>query len=107
MKRLFCAILLSLFFSGAVSAALPTSRRWNEFTRMWDYYQDLQTDSGVTVPQDYIASPTVDLLRDLLIAAGIMSAAPAEAVPAAVVFQDSPNAVFQDGANVVFLDSTN
>ncbi len=72
-----------------------------------DYYQDLQTDSGVTVPQDYIASPTAELLRDLLIAAGIMSPAPAEVVAAAVVFQDSPNAVFQDGANVVFQDITN
>ncbi len=102
--KAFLIFIAILFFASSVYGAW-TYNIDNDDGDDLDYYQDLQTDSGVTVPQDYIASPTAELLRDLLIAAGIMSPAPEEAVPAAVVFQDSTNLVFQDGTNAVFQDS--
>lgn len=74
MKRL---ILLALLIPGLAFAGAPTKWIINPQTGEPDYYQDLETDSGVSVPQPYQANPTLTSLRDLLVAAGIMEEAPA------------------------------
>lgn len=57
---------------------------------------------------DYIASPTAELLRDALIEAGIMKAAPATpaaAAQAGQVLQDAGDQVFQTDGDEVFQDT--
>lgn len=70
----------------------------------FDYYKDLQEDSGVTVPMPY----TTDLstLITYLIAAGLMSPAPVIVTYANIVHQDDAenNLVHQDSQNIVHMD---
>ena len=97
-------LIILLVFS-LLASEVWAAWKYNPFTRKLDYYQDVQVASGVTIPQDYIASPTATNLRDMLIAAGIMSLAPSvEPTGPGVVFQDQTNVVFQDGTNAVFQD---
>ena len=86
----YLIILVCLLWAvGYANAAFIT----NPYTGNPDYYT-----SGLTVPQAYQETPTADTLRDALIAAGIMSAAPAAVVPNAMAWQDDPavKVVFQD-----------
>ena len=76
--KIIIACLIVLVCAGTVYAKWT----YNPFTGKADYYQDLASDSGVTVPQPYQATPTVTSLRDLLVAAGIMSPAPTPSLPA-------------------------
>lgn len=70
------------------------SWRFNPFTKKMDYYEGLQADSGVTVPQSYIASPTAENLRDMLVAAGFMDEAPPPAAAVEIVtWEDEPDGV--------------
>ena len=95
-------LIILLVFS-LLASEVWAAWKYNPFTRKSDYYQDLQVDSGVTIPQDYIASPTAMNLRDMLVAAGIMSAAPAVATAVeGAVFQDRPGVVFQERTNAIF-----
>ena len=67
-----------------------------------DYYESL-ADSGVTVPMSHISSPTAENLRDALIAAGLMEAAPA-IISHGEVFEDVTPEVFADVGNEVWQD---
>ena len=91
-----CVIIL--FFAVNVNALW----KYNPFTNKFDYYEsDTGEDSRLTIPQDYIATPTLTNLRDVLIAAGIMSAAP---VSLEIVWEDTSEVVFNDTTVVVWED---
>lgn len=96
---LFVTIAISLIIACPVLAAWE----YNPFTDELDYH------SGVSIPQPYQASPTLETLRDALIAAGIMSPAPTLR-EGEIVWQDrdNQNIVFQDrnddATKIVFQD---
>ena len=98
MKKIIFIIILLLFFPYNVFALWT----YNFDTDKLDYYEsDTGEDSRLTIPQDYIATPTADQLRDVLIAAGIMSAAP---VSLDIVWEDTSVVVFNDTTVVVWED---
>jgi hypothetical protein len=68
-----------------------------------DYYESL-ADSGVTVPMTHISSPTAENLRDALIAAGLMDAAPIIVVYPDIVHEDRPTITHADRAGIVHED---
>lgn len=68
-----------------------------------DYYRTL-AESGVTVPMAYQATPTAETLRDALIAAGLMEAAPIIITYSDLVHEDRPNIAHADRAGIVHED---
>ena len=70
-------VVLILFVATPAYAAW----KYNPFTSKLDYHE-YGASSGVTLPGPYLASPTAELLRDWLIDAGLMEAAPAAAATA-------------------------
>lgn len=90
----------AILLAGVTIAALS----YGDYTVTLDPALDYYEGSNVKpIPQAYQGTPTANTLRDLLIAVGIMSAAPAVTQ---VIFQDRPsvNIVFQGRANAVFQD---
>ena len=79
---------------------------YNPFTGKLDYYEY----GGVSpIPQAYQSTPTAATLRDLLVAIGIMDAAPSVGGAGGMAWQDDPvvKVVFQDDpvVKVAFQDS--
>jgi len=97
MKRFSLLMILALFVASIAYADYTVT-----LDEDLDYYE---SDTTGFVVQPYQASPTLTTLRDMLILAGIMEAAPPGAVAEPnAVFLDNANAVFLDNGNAVFLD---
>ena len=100
MKTLFKLIIFG------VMLCLP-SLLFGEYTATvdpdLDYYESL-ADSGVTVPMSHISSPTAENLRDALIAAGLMEAAPIIVVYPDIVHEDRSTITHADRAGIVHED---
>ena len=75
--------------------------KYNPFTKKLDYYEG-ESDLGLDIPQPYISSPSVTDIKNLLILAGIMSAAPT----IDITWQDRTGLIFQDRSNLAWQDHT-